>query len=129
MEAHERLKVWGKVTEVGTRIYRVTGSAVQRRYPELVEDWRAALVAARVAIAMGVAARDDAVFAERIEAARSALRRSEAYMRLAHELGVVPPRDYAVIEARLSEVQAMLVGLRRRVLGRRRSVTRPQAPP
>lgn len=114
MEAHERLKVWGKITEVGTRIFRVTGPAVQRRYPELVDDWRAALVAARVAIAMGVAARDDAVFAERIEAARSALRRSEAYMHLAHDLGVIAPKDYAVIEARLSEAQAMLVGLRRR---------------
>ena len=114
MEAHARLKVWGKITDVGTRIYRVTGADVQRRFPELVEDLRALVVASRVSIAMGVAAHDDVVLAERLESARCALRRSEAYLRLAHDLGVVAPKDYAVIEARRAGAQGLRVWVRRR---------------
>lgn len=118
MEAHERLKVWGKLRDVGVRIYRATGPEVQRTHRVLVEDLRAAIIAARVCISMGVAARDDAVFAERLERALGSLRRAESFVHLAHDVRVLPPKEFAVIEARLAEVQAMLVGLRRRVLGR-----------
>ena len=55
---------------------------------------------------------------ELMRIALASARESDYHILLAKDLGLITEKEYAFVEARLSEVQGMLMGLRKRVLER-----------
>jgi four helix bundle protein len=124
MYPFRRLAVWEKAHELTLRVYRATDGSVFRRYPALSSQLRRAVSSIPANIAEGAGHATQPQFNRFLEIAIASAREADYHLLLAKDLGVVSTRDYAVLEARLGEVQGMLVGLRKRVLERVRQGTR-----
>lgn len=120
MYPFRRLLVWGKAHELTLRVYQVTEGAVTRRYPGLTSQLRRAVSSIPANIAEGAGHSTEPQFNRFIQVAQASAREADYHLLLAKDLGAITSREYATIEARLSEIQAMLFGLRKRVQERMR---------
>lgn len=120
MYPFRRLLVWGKAHELTLRVYQVTEGAVTRRYPGLTSQLRRAVSSIPANIAEGAGHSTEPQFNRFILIAQASAREADYHLLLAKDLGAITSREYATIEARLSEIQAMLFGLRKRVQERMR---------
>ena len=128
MYPFRRLTVWEKAHALTLRIYQATDGPVARRYPALSSQLRRAIASIPANIAEGAGHATDPQFNRFLEIALASAREADYHLLLAKDLQAISERDYAVLEARLSEVQGMLMGLRKRVLERIRA-GRSSAPP
>ena len=118
MYPFRRLAVWEKSHALTLRVYRLTDGAMTRRYPGLASQLRRSIAAIPANIAEGAGHASDPQFNRYLEIALASAREADYHLLLARDLQAIEARDYAMLEARLSEAQAMLMGLRKRVLER-----------
>jgi four helix bundle protein len=129
MYPFRKLVVWEKAHELTLRTYALTEAPAWRRFPGMTLQLRRAIASVPANLAEGAGHATDPQFNRFLEIALASAREADYHLLLARDLGVLGSKDYAVLEARLSEVQGMLMGLRKRVLervraGRRRPVER-----
>ncbi len=115
MYPFRRLSVWEKAHELTVRVYWATDGAVGRRFPGLASQLRRAVAAIPANIAEGAGHASDAEFKRFLEIALASAHEADYHLLLAKDLEQLSPRDYAQLEARLGQVQGMLIGLRKRV--------------
>jgi four helix bundle protein len=115
MYPFRKLLVWSKAHELTLRVYQATEGGVTRRYPGLTSQLRRAVASIPSNIAEGAGYSTEPQFNKFIQIAQASAREADYHLLLAKDLGALSSREYATLEARLSEVQAMLFGLRRRV--------------
>ncbi len=120
MYPFRRLSVWTKAHALTIRAYQLTDGAVWRRYPVLCSQLRRAISSIPANIAEGAGHSTDAQFNRFLEIALASAHEADYHLLLAKDLDAIAVRDYATLEARLSEVQGMLIGLRKRVQERLR---------
>ena len=129
MYPFRKLAVWEKAHVLTLRTYSITEAPAWRRFPGLTLQLRRAIASVPANLAEGAGHATDPQFNRFLEIALASAREADYHLLLARDLGVLGSKDYAGLEARLSEVQGMLMGLRKRVLervrvGRRRPVER-----
>jgi four helix bundle protein len=125
MYPFRKLSVWEKAHALTLRAYAVTDGAVARRYPVLCSQLRRSIASIPANIAEGAGHSTDPQFNRFLEIALASAREADYHLLLAKDLSAISEKDYAILEARLSEVQGMLMGLRKRVLERIRDKRRP----
>ena len=118
MYPFRRLTVWEKAHELTLRVYRATENATFRRFPALASQLRRAVSSVPANVAEGAGHATDPQFNRYLEIALASAREADYHLLLAKDLEAIGPKEYAVLEARLGEVQGMLMGLRKRVLER-----------
>jgi four helix bundle protein len=111
-----RLNVWAKAHELTVRTYRLTDGPVTRRYPGLSSQLRRAISAIPANIAEGAGHTSQAQFSRYLAIAIASSHEAMYHLLLAKDLEAITATDYAFLEARLKEVQAKLVLLRKRVV-------------
>lgn len=119
-----RLSVWTKAHELTLRVYKATDGAVLRRFPGLTSQLRRAVASIPANIAEGAGHSTAPQFNRCIELAQASAREADYHLLLAKDLGAISTKEYAVLEARIDEVEAMLYGLRRRIQERMRRPAR-----
>lgn len=127
MQPFKRLAVWEKAHELTLRIYRVTDGAAMHRFPGLSAQLRRSVSAIPTNIAEGAGHVSEAQFNRFLEIALASASEAEYQLLLARDLDLVAQRDYAQLEARLGEVRAMMLGLRKRIRTKL-SETKPMKP-
>ncbi len=115
--------MWTKAHELTLRVYKATDGVVHRRYPGLTSQLRRAVASIPANIAEGAGHSTSPQFNRFIQIAQASAREADYHLLLARDLGVFSSKEYAILEARIDEIQAMLYGLRRRVQER---VRRPR---
>ncbi|MCL4213741.1 MAG: four helix bundle protein [Gemmatimonadales bacterium] len=123
-----RLAVWEKAHALTLRVYRATEGPQTRRFPGLQAQLRRAVAAIPTNISEGSGHASQAQFNRFLEIALASAREADYHLLLARDLEILSEREYAHLEARLSEVQGMLMGLRKRVLERLRENKRGERP-
>ena len=118
MYPFRKLSVWEKAHSLTLRVYSATDGPQTRRFPGLLAQLRRAVAAIPTNIAEGSGHASQAQFNRFLEIAVASGREADYHLLLAKDLGILTEREYAHLEARLSEVQGMLMGLRKRVLER-----------
>ena len=88
------------------------------RSPGLSAQLRRSITAIPTNIAEGTGHPSQAQFNRFLEIALASASEADYQLLLARDLELLSSREYAQLEARLSEVRAMLLGLRKRVLER-----------
>jgi four helix bundle protein len=116
MISYRRLAVWERAHALTLRVFSVTDGGALHRFPGLSAQLRRSVSAIPTNIAEGAGHHSQAQFNRFLEIALASAREADYQILLAKDLGLLPAKEYAHLEARLSEVQAMLVGLRKRVL-------------
>jgi four helix bundle protein len=113
-----RLAVWEKAHALTLRSFLLTESASGRRFPGLVAQFRRAVASIPANLAEGAGHSTDPQFNRFLEIAIASSLEADYHLLLARDLEIISGKDYAQLEARLSEVRQMLTGLRKRVLER-----------
>ena len=116
MYPFSRLNVWAKAHELTLRTYRLTDGPMARRYPGLSSQLRRSIAAIPANIAEGAGHNSQAQFSRYLEIALASSHEAMYHLLLAKDLEAITATDYAFLEARLKEVQAKLVLLRKRVI-------------
>jgi four helix bundle protein len=127
MHPYRRLSVWRKSHELTLRIYGVV-EPIRRRYPSLAQQLVRAAHSIPSNLAEGSGRASGTQFAQFLQIALGSARELDYFLRLATDLGALPPNDHAMLEARTDEVTRMLVVLRRRVISAPRALTTSRAP-
>jgi len=120
MYPFRRLNVWEKSHELTVRVYGVTDGPIGRRFPGLCSQLRRAVSAIPANIAEGAGHASQAQFGRYLTIAIASSHEALYHVLLAKDLGAISATEYAHLEARLREVQAKLVLLRKRVVLRDR---------
>ena len=115
MHPFRKLKVWRKAHERALRSYRVTKGMSNQDYPGLRDQICRAAQSIPNNICEGAGRDTDPQFAHYLEIALSSARELDYLMLLAHDLGAIPLVEHARLEARIDQVCAMTVNLRKRI--------------
>lgn len=118
MHPFRRLAVWEKAHELTVRVHRATEGTAIHRSPGLSSQLRRSVAAIPTNIAEGTGHSSQAQFNRFLEIALASASEADYQLLLAKDLDLISAKEYAQLEARLSEVRAMLLGLRKRVLER-----------
>ncbi len=127
MYPFRRLAVWEKAHDLTIRVYRSTDGMSGRRFPGLAAQLRRAVAAVPANIAEGAGHASDAQFNRFLEIAIASAHEADYHLLLARDLELITSKEHAHLEARLGEVQGMLIGLRKRVVERVRNKKRKGA--
>ena len=111
--------MWEKAHALTVRVYQLTEGGTMHRFPGLSAQLRRSVAAVPTNIAEGSGHVSAAQFNRFLEIALASASEADYQLLLAKDLSMVSNKEYAQLEARISEVRAMLVGLRRRVLEQR----------
>jgi four helix bundle protein len=118
MQSFKKLVVWEKAHALTLLVYRLTETSAIHRFPGLSSQLRRAVAAIPTNIAEGAGHASQAQFNRFLEIALASASEAEYQLLLARDLDLVNQRAYAQLEARLGEVRAMLLGLRKRIASR-----------
>jgi four helix bundle protein len=129
MYSFRRLAVWEKSHELTLKSFLLTEGARANRFPGLVAQFRRAVASIPANLAEGAGHSTDPQFNRFLEMAIASSLEADYHLLLARDLGMIDSKQYAQLEARLTEVRQMLTGLRKRVLERLRlaGVRRPRS--
>jgi four helix bundle protein len=116
MQPFRALSVWEKSHALTLRVFRLTESGAMHRYPGLSAQLRRSVAAIPTNIAEGSGHASPHQFNRFLEIALASASEADYQLLLAKDLDLLDGKEYAQLEARVSEVRAMLVGLRRRIL-------------
>ena len=109
------LKVWQKAHELTIDVYRVTAQFPKQEMYGLVSQMRRCAVSVGSNIAEGKGRRGDVEFGRFIQIACGSLTELEYQLLLSKDLKYLPESDYHEMNARLAEINRMLVSLQQRV--------------
>ncbi len=126
MHPFRRLSVWEKAHSLALLVYPLTEGQMVRRYPGLANQLRRAISSIPANIVEGSGLGSQAQFNRHITIALASAREAEYHLLLAKDLGAIDLKTFAGLEARLSEIQAMLSGLGKRVRERINEVATPK---
>ncbi|MGA1361191.1 MAG: four helix bundle protein [Gemmatimonadaceae bacterium] len=115
MYSFRRLNVWSRAHELTLRVYRLTEGPGFHGYLSLGSQLRRAVSAIPANIAEGAGHVSQAQFNRYLEIAIASSHEAQYHLLLARDLTAIDTTEYAQLEARLIEVQAKLVLLRRRI--------------
>jgi four helix bundle protein len=118
MQPFKKLAVWEKAHALVLRVHRATEGSALHASPGLSAQLRRAIVAIPTNIAEGTGHSSPAQFNRFLEIAIASAAEADYQLLLSRDLELLSAREYAQLEARLGEVRAMLVSLRKRVLER-----------
>ena len=118
MYPFRKLAVWDKSHTLTLRTYEIADGPMAKRFPGLASQLRRAIAAIPANIAEGAGHSTDPQFNRFLEIALASAHEADYHLLLAKDLHAISARDYAHLEARLSEVKQMMQGLRKRVLER-----------
>lgn len=120
MHPFRKLRVWQKAHELALRTYRATTGMSGARYLGLAAQIRRAAFSIPANICEG-AGRDTAPqLARHLEIAIGSARELDYFILLAKDLGAISSSDHARLAARVDQVCAMAVSLRKRVQSAKR---------
>lgn len=125
MHPFRKLAVWEKAHELTVRVHRATEGAAMHRSPGLGAQLRRSVAAIPTNIAEGTGHSSQAQFNRFLEIALASASEADYQLLLAKDLDLISAKEYAQLEARLAEVRAMLIGLRKRVLERAKAAKPP----
>jgi four helix bundle protein len=117
MHPFRKLKVWQKAHQLVLRTYRATNGMSSSEYPGLPVQIRKAAQSIPSNISEGAGRDTSRQFAYHLEIAIGSARELDYLMLLAHDLGAIPNAEYQRLAARVDQVCAMTVSLRKKVLG------------
>jgi len=127
MHPFRKLNVWRKAHELALRIYRATSGMSGSTYPGLPAQIRRAAQSIPSNIREGAGRDTSRQFAYHLEIAIGSARELDYLILLAHDLGAIPPSEYQRLAARVDQVCAMAVSLRKRIIGPKpRPETKPR---
>ncbi len=127
MQSFKRLAVWEKAHELTIRVHQATEGGALSRSPGLAAQLRRSITAIPTNIAEGAGHSSQAQFNRFLEIAFASACEADYQLLLARDLGLLTGKQYAQLEARLTEVRAMVMGLRKRVIEKsKRSPARPR---
>lgn len=133
MYPFKRLSVWEKAHEFTLAAYRLSAGEMSRQYPGLASQLRRSVSSIPANIAEGAGHASEAQFSRYLAIAIASSHEAQYHILLARDLAAITSKQYAELEARSSQVQAMLVALRKRVMQRgaekRKRGGRPASPP
>ncbi|MFM8566978.1 MAG: four helix bundle protein [Gemmatimonadota bacterium] len=115
MNSFRRLNVWVRSHELTLRVYRLTDGPRFGRYLGLASQLRRAVSAIPANLAEGAGHASQAQFNRYLEIAIASSHEALYLLLLAKDLTAIDETAYTQLEARMIEVQAKLVSLRRRV--------------
>jgi four helix bundle protein len=118
MYPFKRLSVWEKAHALTVRVYEIADGPAAKRYPGLFSQLRRSVAAIPANIAEGAGHSTDPQFNRFLEIALASAYEADYHLLLARDLHAITGRDFAHLEAQLSEVKQMMMGLRKRVLER-----------
>jgi len=125
MHPFRKLTVWQKAHELALRTYRATTGMSGSLYPGLAAQIRRAAFSIPANISEG-AGRDTAPqFARHLEIAIGSARELDYFILLARDLGAISPAEHARLAARIDQVCAMAVSLRKRVRSPKKRAAKP----
>ncbi len=107
--------MWAKAHELTLKAYELTDGPITRRYPALSSQLRRAIAAIPANIAEGAGHVSQPQFCRYLEIAIASSHEAQYHLLLCRDLQAIGSKEYAGLEARLSQVQGMLVSLRKRV--------------
>lgn len=116
MYPFRQLTVWRKAHELSLRVYRTSQGIDWRRYSGLASQMQRAAFSIPLNIAEGSGRSSGRQFAHSLQIAIGSAHELDYQLLLARDLGTLEPTEHARLEARVSEVNRMLVGLRRKVM-------------
>jgi four helix bundle protein len=125
MYPFRKLAVWEKAHLLTIRVYSATDGVSSRRFPGLASQLRRSVASIPANIAEGAGYASQAQFNRFLEIALASAREADYHLLLAKDLEMMSAKEYAFLEARLSEVQGMLMGLRKRILEKLRATETP----
>jgi len=113
-EFHD-LNVWQKAHELTIDVYRVTALFPKQEMYGLVSQMRRCAVSVGSNTAEGKGRRGDVEFGRFIQIASGSLTELEYQLLLSKDLKYLPESDYHAMNARLAEINRMLVSLQQKV--------------
>jgi four helix bundle protein len=116
MYPFRQLDVWRKAHELSLHIYRISQGIDWRVYAGLASQMQRAALSIPLNIAEGSGRASSPQFAHFLQIAIGSAHELDYQLLLARDLGTLEPADHAQLQARVSEVNRMLVGLRRKVM-------------
>ena len=113
MAPHRGLKAWQHAQRLAVECSRVARRLPRHEQPALASQLRQAAYTVAVKIARGAGGSGEARRCA-FETAQSCLAEIDTILGIAHDLGYLPSRDYARLEAWSEETAKMVFGLRRK---------------
>lgn len=118
MYPFRQLAVWRKAHEMSLRIYRLSQGIDWRVYAGLGSQMQRSAPSIPLNIAEGCGRASSRQFAYFLQIAIGSAHELDYQLLLARDLGAIEAAEHIRLEAGVSEICRMLVGLRRRVLER-----------
>ena len=115
---HRKLDVWGKSVELATEIYSITSTFPAHERYGLMSQMRRASVSVASNLAEG-AARSTAEFRQFLRIALGSTSELDTQLEICHRLGYLKTSTYQKIDQKLTEVDRMLLALRKSLVVRR----------
>lgn len=116
MYPFRQLAVWRKAHELSLRTYRTSLGIDWRLYSGLAAQMQRAAFSIPMNIAEGCGRSSSRQFGHFLQTAIGSAHELDYQLLLARDLGALEPTEHARLEARVSEVNRMLVGLRKKVM-------------
>ena len=118
MHPFKQLAVWRKAHDLAQRVFRTTTKIDWRVHPGLAQQMQRSAFSTVYNIVEGAGRDTPAQFAHFLETAIGSAHELEYQLLLARDLGALEAAEHARLEARVVEVNRMLFGLRKAVLGK-----------
>jgi four helix bundle protein len=115
MKDYRKLVVWEKAHHLTLFIYKLTRAFPKEEQYGLVSQIRRAATSAPTNIAEGCGRNTQTDFARYLQHAFGSMQEVQYLSFLSLELKYLCQEDYAVLDAHVSEVKAMLIGLLKKV--------------
>lgn len=115
MSDFRELKVWQKGHELTVDIYRATAKFPKHEMYGLVSQMRRCAVSVGSNIAEGRGRRGDTEFARFVQIASGSLTELEYQLLLSRDLCYLAESEYEILNAKLAEVNRMLVSLQQKL--------------
>ena len=115
MRPHEKLDVWRKAIEFVLAVYKATESFPKEEKFGLTSQVRRAVVSIPANLAEGAARSSRKEFAHFISNAQGSASEAETELLIAHRLGYLSEKQYALLQAAHDDLGKMLNGLARHV--------------
>lgn len=112
---HRKLEVWQKGVNFATEIYQVTNEFPSNEQYGLISQMRRAAVSIPSNLAEG-ATRETAEFIQFARIAIGSVSELDTHLEIAHRLGYLPDNTYYHLDQELTQIDRMLIGLRKSLL-------------